>query len=50
MNTLTYSLFTKEEIELINEYCGEWAEFAWQQDLDVLFRLLECIKEAEGLR
>ena len=38
-------LFTKEDIELINEFCGEWTEFVFQQDLDVLFRVLECIKE-----
>lgn len=45
MNNLIYSLFTKEEIELINEVCGEWAEFVFQQDLDVLLSILECIKE-----
>lgn len=37
--------FHKEEIELINEVCGEWAEFVFQQDLDVLLSILECIKE-----
>lgn len=45
MNNLIYSLFTKEEIELINEVCGEWAEFVFQQDLDVLLGVLECIRE-----
>lgn len=40
-----YGLFTKEEIELINEVCGEWTEFVFQQGLDVMFSILECIKE-----
>lgn len=43
--TYEYSLFTKEEIELINGVCGEWAEFAFQQDLDVLLSILEYINE-----
>ena len=38
-------LFTDEEIELINEVCGEWTEFVFQQELDVLFRILDCAKE-----
>lgn len=45
-----YRLFTKEEIELINEVCGEWTEFVFQQDLDVLFSILECIKEEQRNR
>lgn len=45
MNEYMLFLFTKEEIELINTFCGEWAEFVWNQDLDVVFRVLECAKE-----
>lgn len=38
-------LFTDEEIELINKFFGEYAELVFQQDLDVLFRILDCAKE-----
>ena len=41
MNEYMLFLFSDEEIALINEFSGEYADIVWNQDLDVIFRILD---------